>query len=470
MLIALLLVVVSIGIWQLTSSHRNRWLIAELVKHARHAEDAELTGILDRMSRFERPGMEGWVELAADPRPAFAAVVQESIAAGVSQWRRTVQSDDSRDATARMTSARLAGWLLESLSLRVETLDRSGRRWSDVIARDCLICTSALPASEAIAVIEAADRILAIARSTPPNGGAGLRASSPTRGLRPLLAQPDRRRPQSESALSPPVASTRMVEAAGAAVTRQTPVSAPAAPLEPASESTSLRFASRTGQPNAGIAVRDAENPLWRRWEGAAGETPQFNDPVASTSSDASATSPGDALDVELRASQVAAENQSEAAAAPGNVLTVVDVPGPDELRRKLRRYRSLASVDLLAEWKSAGHYDRKAIERVLDERGIARPESTPSRSMPSVVAEGTTLAERLDLLRRLMEQATPASRDAVRKLVDDPHPEVRREALTALAASRDPQVEEIARRRAIHDHDPQVAEVAARILSATLR
>ncbi|MCA9259404.1 MAG: HEAT repeat domain-containing protein [Planctomycetales bacterium] len=160
----------------------------------------------------------------------------------------------------------------------------------------------------------------------------------------------------------------------------------------------------------------------------------------------------------------------------------LVDVPPPDELRRMLSDYRSMTDAELLFAQDSADLFQRKAILRVLKERGVAdetvganrsaAPQSTANQSTANQsrarVAQPMP-TDRVEAARLLLQQPSAATRNTLRRLVVDPDPRVRLEALTALATTNDPQLAELARQRAVAEPDPEVADAAQRIYE-TLR
>ena len=138
----------------------------------------------------------------------------------------------------------------------------------------------------------------------------------------------------------------------------------------------------------------------------------------------------------------------------------IVDVPTPQDTRRRLAELRSIPTERLLTRLPLSDRFVAGAIRTVLSERGIGNPELEMAARTKS-----PDLEERMRLIDDVSTLPAASARRLLRMLLDDDNGEVRLRALTVLATSNDPQLPELARRIAVKDEDPRVAEFASKLL-----
>jgi hypothetical protein len=165
-------------------------------------------------------------------------------------------------------------------------------------------------------------------------------------------------------------------------------------------------------------------------------------------------------------ANEVTGTTVAPIALAPRTTLTadeeeaIVEIPGPDEMRRLLRSLREVSDRELISRLDVATLYEGHAIREVLRGRGI-------SAELLELISQ-TELQqadERRAMLGRLGALPAAHSRHLLRWFVADRDADVRLKALTLLATSGDPKLSEIARVRAVEETDPRVSALAARIV-----
>jgi hypothetical protein len=320
--------------------------------------------------------------------------------------------------------------LTAALDRHVASFDAAGRAWAERVALQVARHCDQLRATSTIAVLERCDRVLEYLATAPPAASA-----EPVSGVaKPLVPTRNARAEAQELAAShggsnDPVVVERAPHAERRAAAmpplpiQSTPQAAlgnvrvvDAAPLEPSST-----------PPIAPESVAPA--PLAPRDDLAPAPKPR---PLGPSSSDPS----------------------------------LVDVPGPHEIRRWLRRYRGMSNDELAAELRTAGGHQALMIDEVLQERDAPR-----RRTREADAAVGSPPDIRQQLLDRVSTLPPARARQLLRELASDDaqDAETRLHALSLLATSGDPKLAEIARSRAIKDADARVADLAMKILSGQI-
>ncbi len=144
----------------------------------------------------------------------------------------------------------------------------------------------------------------------------------------------------------------------------------------------------------------------------------------------------------------------------PPSPTTIIEVPTPLEMQRRLNEFRGMSTDSLLARLPRSDKFVAGAIRTALGERGLQDAELVMVSRTKS-----PDVATRLRLVEEVSALPAASARRLLRLLLSDDSGEVRFRALTILATTNDPRLAELARAIAVRDEDPRVAELASRLL-----
>ena len=425
-----IVVVISAVLWRAPSAI-TRWNQRQLAYQIAHGVEqgvdrgnAEAAAEpLRRLASFGTSALEPLVIVAASQRPEVGRQARRIVDEQFAAWQVRSQTDEDFDLSKQTTA--LAATLLS----HADEFDPQGRRWVEGLAIRMIELTKTLEAADAARLLDVCDLLLG---SIPPNGPR-LR-TLPETAQSQLLAAPSKLGvPEIPiELLAVPSESSRSVFAGsekGTGNIRQDIVSDSSAEQDATATEASGNSAGQ-------LTSTDPWSPAWG---------PPLNPEETSSA-------PGMQLEV-----SVAPDLHQSAATAN----KVVEVPTPQEMKRRQQAMRKLSSRILLSQLPEANHYVAGSIRQVLRERGFADAEMELAKQLTSAHME-----DRIQLVEAVATLPAEHARRWLRWLLEDEDASVRLRALAILATTNDPQLFQLARELAITDQDDRVSALASRIVS----
>ena len=397
-------------------------LAERLADRALAFEDGRSEAVVARIADLGVPGVEALVRLAASDGPVAAPTARTTLLAQLAKWEQKADADgDVRGPIAQLQA------VADAINRHADEFDSHGQRWAQRVARRIVRRSEGAPPAQAAALLVACE---AIFEAAPP-------VAPPRPLVSDWLTTLGRQWPN-----APPLRPLPSATPGTPTIESQGPIGPPEVNTmrRPVAESLS----GLAAKPQADAKAQVDAAPRAEVWLlPGAPLAPTTSPPVEPIAIVALPTNP-----------------LSFEAALADDAGAVVDVPGPDEMRRTFRRLRELSDRELLSRLSQATLYEGHAIREVLRQRGI----SEELLQLISDLEQGPA-TERRAALGRIGLLPSSSSRRLLRWFVADQDVEVRLEALSLLATSGDPRLPEIARQRAIEETDPRVAELAQRIL-----
>ncbi|MCH7753087.1 MAG: hypothetical protein IH898_13165 [Planctomycetes bacterium] len=388
--------VVSWEAWPRIGRWHQQRLAEQFMAKIATTPDPEVKIPIRQLASLGTPALASLVEAAASERAAVAEIASQEIDLMFAACQVRLH-EAANDDTANETAETMIA-LATALAENVERFGPTGKQWAERMAVRMIDQADRLPVATAARLLSQCSLVL---ESVPPQGPR-------LQTVRTVGAAPTQ---ENALAVAPPSIDLQMLaapsEQAFAAVRRQQPF---AQPLE------------------STLAPSPTEDPL---------------------STEDLSLSGNASLSVKVLQPQT-----------PPPPTTIIEVPTPLEMQRRLNEFRGMSTDSLLARLPRSDKFVAGAIRTALGERGMqdAELEMVARTKSPDV-------ADRLRLVEEVSALPAASARRLLRLLLSDDSGEVRLRALTILATTNDPGLAELARAIAVRDEDPRVAELASRLL-----
>ena len=388
--------VVSWEAWPRIGRWHQQRLAEQFMAKIATTPDPEVKIPIRQLASLGTPALAALVKAAASERAAVAEIASQEIDLMFAACQVRLHEADD-DETAQETAETMIA-LATALAENVERFGPTGKQWVERMAVRMIDQADRLPVTTAPRLLSECSRIL---ESVPPQGPR-------LQTVRSVGAAPTQ---ENALAVVPPSIDLQMLaapsEQAFAAIKRQQPFVQPL-------EST--------------LAPSPTEDPL---------------------STEDLSLSGNASLSVKVLQPQT-----------PPPPTTIIEVPTPLEMQRRLSEFRGMSTDSLLARLPRSDKFVAGPIRAALGERGMqdAELEMVARTKLPDV-------ADRLRLVEEVSALPAASARRLLRLLLSDDSGEVRLRALTVLATTNDPGLAELARAIAVRDEDPRVAELASRLL-----
>ena len=394
--------VVSWEAWPRIGRWHQQRLAQQFLAKIATTSDPEVKIPIRQLASLGTPGLASLVEAATSERAAVAEIASQEIDLMFASCQVRLR-EAANDNTANETAGTLIA-LATALAENVERFGPTGKQWAERIVLRMIDQADRFPVTTATRLLSQCSHVL----ESVPSLGPRLQT------VRTVGAAPT---PENALAVAPPSIDLQMLaapsEQAFAAVRRQQPF---AQPLE------------RTP-----VEALPEDGP-----------SPPSPSPTENRSLSGNAS-----LSVKVLPGQT-----------PPSPTTIIEVPTPLEMQRRLIEFRGMSTDSLLARLPRSDKFVAGPIRAALGERGMQDAElDMVARS------KSPDVADRLQLVEEVSTLPAASARRLLRLLLSDDSGEVRFRALTILATTNDPGLAELARAIAIRDEDPRVAELASQIL-----
>ena len=413
------------------------WLARSMAARIMQTDGIQVRIAIRQMAALGLPAIDPLVELAASPHTTPALSAQQVIDNLLATWKIEVRHDSNRHKFSKRLEV-----LIAALAVHVNKLGPAGKTWAEQLALEVLLQSEQASPRQTARMLADCQRVLA---AVPPRGP---RLRNTTQAIgRP---EPPHPRPvYSPSDMTVLAMTNQGSDVPLKSIRPSRPAGVPPTGKKPDNDSF---------RPVQSPALNPSDHSPW---------SPQWDTPPevkkASEVKKRSGAFCRNGPDQPLRSVPGASQIRLLTPFSPPLGLhPVVDVPSPDAMAAMRRKYRLMASRELVILLANSRGYQAKMIRDVAHNRGISDVELALAQRLAAPEA-----TMRRELLEDLSSLPAVSARRWLHWLLEDSDAQVRLGALTRMATSGDPQLYELARNRAIQDSDPRVAALAARIVKA---